>query len=353
MHVAYPILDDSGGREAVLIVRVDAGVVMDETTYFDRQGMDEGGWMELMDKPVAVIEPDGRILYVNGRMVRWIGKEAVQLQGRLLSELLPSQAEQWLRRHIRTSLSSGEVVRETLFQGAAGDKNAVRVHLQPLADKGDSQRKVMVSVEDITEHWWAKKKLNMARSLNTTLLATAPIPIIVIGPDTSVRHVNPAFTSLMGFTSAELVDAKAPYPWWPRKDGPLVQAFKSALEHGATDMTQRFRKKSGQTVTVRVCATPVREKGKLQYYLSTWTPLPDRRSPAEADDCPHAHVVDPGERLLRMLREVAAMREQSPPGGSARARLMDVERSMRAAITALEGKPLRKPGSTRSERGIS
>ena len=68
---------------------------------------------------------------------------------------------------------------------------------------------------DITEHKKAEEKLRESEAFNSNLLSNAPNPIIVINPDSSIKYVNPALEKLTGFTSAELIGMKKPYPWRP------------------------------------------------------------------------------------------------------------------------------------------
>ncbi|HID19805.1 MAG TPA: PAS domain S-box protein [Methanophagales archaeon] len=79
-----------------------------------------------------------------------------------------------------------------------------------------------------------EKTLRKSEEFCSSLLNNSPNPIILINLDTSVRYVNPALEGLTGFSSAELIGCKAPYPWWTEETGPhRAQAYRSRIRSTA------------------------------------------------------------------------------------------------------------------------
>ena len=70
---------------------------------------------------------------------------------------------------------------------------------------------------EITERKRVEEALCESEEFSSSLLSNSPNPIIVVNPDTSVRYVNPALKKLTGFSSAEVIGRKAPYPWWTKE----------------------------------------------------------------------------------------------------------------------------------------
>ena len=122
------------------------------------------------------------------------------------------------------------------------------------------------------------EKRQEKQGFNTLLLNSSPNPVLVIGPDSTVQYVNPAFELLVGFSSSEVVGAKAPYPWWTddashkgRKD------FLAAVFKGPRKIEERFQTKQGNTIRVEMNSIPVTRDGEPGYALSNWVDVTDQR----------------------------------------------------------------------------
>jgi PAS domain S-box-containing protein len=106
------------------------------------------------------------------------------------------------------------------------------------------------------------------RELSTTLVDISDDPMMIINPDTSIRHVNPFFERLTGFTRQELVGMKAPYPWWKRGDQEgMLKKLQEVMKRGAAGVEEELRRKDGQVSWVMVTATPAMQNGRLAYLL--------------------------------------------------------------------------------------
>ena len=112
--------------------------------------------------------------------------------------------------------------------------------------------------------------------LISSLLERSPIPITIIDPDGSIRYINQALEHLTGFSASELIGQKPPYSWWIDAE---VQStiLKQLITTGADGIEGTFRKKSGETFWVEITSTPIEVNGELQYYLSNWVDITERK----------------------------------------------------------------------------
>jgi PAS domain S-box-containing protein len=109
------------------------------------------------------------------------------------------------------------------------------------------------------------------------LCGDAPYPLFVIGPDTSIRYVNPAFVELTGFTLKELIGRKPPYPWWCGDINKKTTELKSVVLSGESRIERRNVKKNGEHFWVQVSGKPVLINGEVKYFLSNWVDITKRK----------------------------------------------------------------------------
>jgi PAS domain S-box-containing protein len=144
-----------------------------------------------------------------------------------------------------------------------------------------SQGAIIIS-EDITERRRVEEALRASEQFSSTLLNDAPHPILVVNPDTSLRYVNPAFEKLTGFSAAELLGRKAPYPWWGEEIiSETTRGLKRAMHQGIQRIENLFQTKSGEAFWVEITAEPVMHDGKVLYLLTNWVDITDRKQAEE------------------------------------------------------------------------
>ncbi len=109
------------------------------------------------------------------------------------------------------------------------------------------------------------------------LCEDAPYPLFVIGPDTSIKYVNPAFEELTGYTLKELTGCKPPYPWWSGDKSKRTRELKTVVLSGESRIERRNIKKNGDFFWVQVSGKPVYINGELKYFLSNWVDITKRK----------------------------------------------------------------------------
>ncbi|MBM3119063.1 MAG: PAS domain S-box protein [Chloroflexi bacterium] len=124
----------------------------------------------------------------------------------------------------------------------------------------------------------AEELRSSAEEFSSSLLENSPNPILVINADTSIRYVNTAFEQLTDFSAAELIGRKAPYPWWTEATPHKSQDdIKEAMSKGMRKVEEVFKKKNGEQFWAEVTSIPVSRGGEIQYYLTIWVDITERR----------------------------------------------------------------------------
>lgn len=147
-----------------------------------------------------------------------------------------------------------------------------------LADAVSYWDAVAKRLGEITENKKREEALQKSEEFSSNLLNKAPIPIISINQDTSIRYVNPAFESLTGFSSLELLDRKTPYPWWlegTSKD--TVIDYGKLINKRFRREERLFQKKNGEQFRVETTAQEVHHNKELEYYLESWINITEQK----------------------------------------------------------------------------
>lgn len=131
----------------------------------------------------------------------------------------------------------------------------------------------------LVEYKLSEDALRESEEFNSSLLNSSPCPISIFEQDTSVRYVNPAFEELTMFTLSKIQGAKAPYPWWSKEKAQMKPRECEQAFYTRPRLTEEiFQAKDGREFWVKITTTPVKQKGKVKYYLSCWVDITERKS---------------------------------------------------------------------------
>ena len=175
------------------------------------------------------------------------------------------------------------VVVEHIHYDDDGNARDIEVHGYPIFDqKGKVVQMIEYSL-DVTERKRAEEALRESEEFRSSLLSNSPNPIGVINPDSSLRYVNPALERLTGFSAAELIGKKAPYPYWTQDTlKQTTMGFRKAMRQGDQRAEELFQKKNGERFWVKITSSPVMNNGDFKYLLTNWVDITKRKQVEEA-----------------------------------------------------------------------
>jgi len=175
------------------------------------------------------------------------------------------------------------LVVEHLHYDQDGNARNIEVHGYPIFDAEGNVAQMIEYSLDITERKRAEEALRESEEFRSSLLANSPNPIDVINPDSSLRYVNPALEKLTGFSAAELIGKKAPYPYWTQETlKKTTIGFRKAMRQGDQRAEELFQKKNGERFWVKITSTPVMNNGEFKYLLTNWVDITKRKQVEEA-----------------------------------------------------------------------
>jgi two-component system NtrC family sensor kinase len=229
---------------------------------------------------IVVLDQDGKVYEANQSFADMLGyssEEARQLKVFDWEYLFPR--EQVLEM-IRTVDEAGDNF-ET--QHRRKDGSTFNVEISTNAATFAGQKLIFCVCRDITERKRAEEALRESEEFRSSLLANSPNPIGVINPDSSLRYVNPALEKITGFTAAELIGKKAPYPYWTQETlRKTIMDFRKAMRHGDQKSEELFKKKNGQRFWVKITSIPVMNDDEFKYLLTNWVDITKRKQVEEA-----------------------------------------------------------------------
>ena len=229
---------------------------------------------------ITVNDFDGTVTEVNERVVElhsYNSKEEVV--GRSAYDFVAPEEHPKMKVNLQETLNNG-VSRgvEYNFVRADGSEFPVELASSVLRDVEGRPIGFVAVTRDITQRKLDEEALRLSQEFGSRLLRNSPNPIVVINPDASVEYVNPAFENMTGFTTAEIVGAKPPYPWWPREHRRKIRNhFNKELNYGAKPNEMLLRRKNGEQFWVKTTSVVVKDNGKIRYCLSNWIDITEQR----------------------------------------------------------------------------
>jgi len=243
---------------------------------------------------------DGTLTFVNDAYCTYFGKPREKLIGRSFFQFIPPAERAHVRRRYESLTPERPFVTyEHKVVGPDGAVGYQRWADRLMTAEGAEGQEYQSVGFDITERKREEEALRESERFSTSLLESAPHPIIAIEADTSVRYVNPALEKLTGFSAEEIVGVKAPYPWWtPDTLEKTGRDLQKVLREGAVRLEEVFQNKAGERFWVEITSLSVADKGMPGCYLANWVDVTERKRAEEA--------LRASERRLRSVFQAAS-----------------------------------------------
>jgi PAS domain S-box-containing protein len=231
---------------------------------------------------VFYIVQDRKFQVVTEQLLSETGLSQEELLGRdPLSIVHPDDRAKVRENAVKMLKGERSAPYEFRFVDSSGNTKYVREAVTSITYKGKPA--TLGNWIDLTESRQIEEELRVSEEFNSDILQNAPNPVLVINPDSSVRFINPAFERLTGFTQADTIGQKSPYPWWPEAEREACDtALQDALA-GISNRTERINlKKNGESFWAVMTSTPVMKNGALRYLLVNWVDVTERRQAEDA-----------------------------------------------------------------------
>lgn len=228
-----------------------------------------------------------RFSYISPSITRMVGYSAEEAKDLTLDQLLTPDSFQVAIQSFEEELALENMVEKDMsrsrvleFEVIRRDGSTLWIETEAtfLRGRDGLPYGVIGIARDISERRRAEMALRQAEEFASGLLARSPNPVLVLHADTAVGYVNNALEKLTGFSAAELVGTKPPYPWWPEENrGRLRADLRRAMLRGGGKPEQRFRNRNGQEFWARVTSVRVETQANLGPYLEYWVDVTEER----------------------------------------------------------------------------
>lgn len=223
--------------------------------------------IELSQKPTAVFDPAGGIVYANPAHRKLFGLSQVEMETRKMWDYHPRQAAERLERKLFPALSEGKNWEGEIEGLAAGDRILpLWVQLEPVLDDRQSMRFLIARMYDLSKKRGSEEELQL---LSIAIEQSAE-NVIVWDCDGNIRYVNPAFERISGYGKDEVIGKSPVFLRSGKHTAEFYSEIDETLRRGQIWRGRLINKrKNGSTYEVEGSICPVHDKtGKIIHYVS-------------------------------------------------------------------------------------
>jgi PAS domain S-box-containing protein/putative nucleotidyltransferase with HDIG domain len=152
---------------------------------------------------VAWIGKDGRFLYVNNAVCRYLGYSCEELLSMSVKDIDPDMSEDVWQNRWEEMKQKEALTSETCHRAKDGRLIPVRITANYI--KYEDKEFHIAFIRDISERKQAEKVLRETRDYLENLINYANAPIIVWNPALGITRFNHAFEHLTGYTADEVI----------------------------------------------------------------------------------------------------------------------------------------------------
>ena len=218
--------------------------------------------MEASGEPIVVYDQEGRVVFLNPAFTRVFGWTMEELLGKRVPYVPEANWPETIAG-IEKVLTNPDGYYS--YEGKRLTKNGevldVIISASAYRDRHGENQGMIANLRDITARKRAELALRDSEEKYRSVMEASGEPMVVYDTEGRVTYLNPAFTSVFGWTMEELLGKKVPYvpdPNWPETLAAIEDVFKAP--EGYYGFESRRCTKSGETIDVIISASAYRDE---------------------------------------------------------------------------------------------
>ena len=268
---------DSSESSAMLPVVASASPSMDIVLRMVIENLNDG---------VIVTDAEHRILHVNSRMAKLVGRPPDEMIGHPAHPFL-SQIEGWL---FFCGTSDGQPTlcewREGQLRRQDGRQFWAEVKSTQLSDAQGHPIATLITVMDITERKWLEEYLRLLESVVVNaneLVMISQVEESEDPLDLRVVYINDAFLKVTGYRAADVIGRTAQVLVGARTDQDELQRMRVALSnHDSVKAELILHRRDGSHFWADINTVPIRnEHGQVTHFVSVMREVTERKNAEE------------------------------------------------------------------------
>ena len=232
---------------------------------------------------VKVLDKEGSLLEMNRAGLAMIEAGSLdQVRGKPVEEIVVSEHRAAFRALTQRALRGEPGTLQFEIVGLKGTRRWLETHAVPLRDVRGEITGLLGVTRDITE----RRETEEALRLRDRAVAASQNGILITDPnqpDNPIVYVNPAFESMTGYASEEVLGKNCRFLQGTDYDQPALQELRSALgEVRPCTVVLRNYRKDGALFYNKLSISPVRdEEGSLTGFIGVQENVTERRRAEE------------------------------------------------------------------------
>lgn len=230
---------------------------------------------------ISVLSTDGTIVYESPSVTGILGHDSQDMIGRHVSTFCHPDDLKQLNENLRlmTLTPDGHMTCYYRYRHVAGGWRMLEATITNMIDQ-PQVRGLLINADDVTERQAAVDAIRTSEALFRSAFDDAAVGMAIIGFDTRIQRVNPAFCHLMGYDEQAFADmalASISHPDDIALSEPLFEQM-AAAEIDRFQIEKRYINANGAVLWCVVNVASVRDDaGTPLYSLAQYIDITDRR----------------------------------------------------------------------------
>jgi PAS domain S-box-containing protein len=239
--------------------------------------------VDTMNDPLGVLDQEGRVVYLNPRMVEAFGYSVEEVLGRKVFDFVAEGSREDMRAQMEARPRGASAPYELFWQRKSGEQFPGMVSPRPIYDEEGNFRGSFAIIRDMTHQRRAEEALARSERQYRTLVESLNDGLGMLDENGIPTYVNARMCEMLGCSAEELL-GHTPDRFFDEESQQRFAAQRAARRSGADGRYELdLRNKKGKRITVLISGRPILdETGTFRGSFALMTDITERKRVEEA-----------------------------------------------------------------------